>query len=138
MYFIPLPGYVSSSCARRSNNRFRSDTGFKILQNPKEGEDDCTRARLCQKHRHFFLLSHTSTFQLLDKPWSQVSSLLPPRYLSSMFIAHRVQQSHCSSIVHRVLLTHALALSASQLVRTRKCPNEFIRACSRRGSNSRN
>ena len=26
----------------------------------------------------FFFSSHTSTFQLLDKPWSQVSSLLPP------------------------------------------------------------
>ena len=27
----------------------------------------------------FFLLSsHTSAFQLRDKPWSQVSSLLPP------------------------------------------------------------
>ena len=26
----------------------------------------------------FFFFFHTSTFQLLDKPWSQVSSLLPP------------------------------------------------------------
>ena len=41
-----------------------------------------------------FFLSHTSTFQLLDKPWSQVSSLLPPRFLPSIFIAHRVQRSH--------------------------------------------
>ena len=41
----------------------------------------------------------------------------PPRFLPSIFIAHRVQQSHCSSIVHRMLLTHALALSASQFVR---------------------
>ena len=40
----------------------------------------------------------------------------PPRFLPSISIAHRVQQSHCSSIVHRVLLTHALALSASQFV----------------------
>ena len=52
---------------------------------------------------------HTPTFQLLDKPWSQVSSL-PPRFLPSFFTAHRVQQSHCSSIIHRVLL------SASQFV----------------------
>ena len=37
----------------------------------------------------------------------------PPRFLPSIFIAHRVQQSHCSSIFHRVLLTHALAPSAS-------------------------
>ena len=28
----------------------------------------------------------------------------PPRFLPSNFIAHRVQQSHCSSIFHRVLL----------------------------------
>ena len=39
-----------------------------------------------------------------------------PRFLPAFFIAHRVQQSHCLSIVHRVLLTHALALSANQFV----------------------
>ena len=27
---------------------------------------------------HFFFFSNTSTFQLLNKPWSRVSSLLPP------------------------------------------------------------
>ena len=44
----------------------------------------------------------------------------PPRFLPSIFIAHRVQQSHCSSIFHRTLLTHALALSASQFVHKKK------------------
>ena len=44
----------------------------------------------------------------------------PPRFLFSIFIAHRVQRSHCSSIFHRVLLTHALALSASQFVHKKK------------------
>ena len=44
----------------------------------------------------------------------------PPRFLPSIFIAHRVQQSHCSSIFHRVLLTHALALTASQFVHKKK------------------
>ena len=39
----------------------------------------------------------------------------PPRFLPSVFIAHRVQQSHCLSPFHRVLLTHAFTLSASQL-----------------------
>ena len=39
----------------------------------------------------------------------------PSRFLISIFIAHRVQQSHCSSVFHRVLLSHALALSASQI-----------------------
>ena len=61
----------------------------------------------------------------------------PPWFLPSIFIAHRVQQSHCSSIFHRVLLNHALALSASQFMH-KKSPNEFRRVCSRRGLNSRN
>ena len=73
----------------------------------------------------FFFPSHTSTFQLLDKPRSQVSSLLPPRFLPSIFIAHRVQQFHWSSIFHRVLLTHALALSASQFVHKKKSPRMY-------------
>ena len=45
----------------------------------------------------------------------------PPRCLPSGFIAHRVQQSHCSSTSHRVLLTHALALSAGQFVTLDAC-----------------
>ena len=49
-----------------------------------------------------------------------VSSLLPYRFLPSIFVAHRVQQTHCSSFFHRVLLTHALALSASQFVHKKK------------------
>ena len=44
----------------------------------------------------------------------------PPRFLPSIFIAHRVQQSHCLSVFHRELLTHALALSASQFVHKKK------------------
>ena len=50
-------------------------------------------------------------------------SLFFPRFLPSSFIAHRVQQSHCSSISHRVLVTHALALSAGhQSVHKEKSP----------------
>ena len=50
----------------------------------------------------------------------------PPRFLPSIFVAHRVQQSHCSSIFHRVLLTHALlALSASQYVHEKKSPRIY-------------
>ena len=44
----------------------------------------------------------------------------PPRFLPSIFIAYRVQQSRCSSIFHRALLPHALALSASQFVHKKK------------------
>ena len=45
--------------------------------------------------------SHTSTFQLLDQPWSQVSSLFHPRFLPSMlaFNAHRAYGS-ASQFVH--------------------------------------
>ena len=51
-----------------------------------------------------------------------VTGVVPsfPRFLPSIFIAHRVQQSHCSSIFHRMLPTHALALSASQFVHKKK------------------
>ena len=49
----------------------------------------------------------------------------PPRFLPSVFIAHRVQQSHCLSIVHGVLLTHALALSASRFVLKKKSQRIF-------------
>ena len=49
----------------------------------------------------------------------------PPRFLPSICIAHRVKQSHCSSIFHRVLLTHALALSASQYVHKKKTPRIY-------------
>ena len=46
----------------------------------------------------------------------------PRRFLPSIFIAHtcRVQQSHCSSIFHQVLLTHALAFSACLFVHRKK------------------
>ena len=46
----------------------------------------------------------------------------PPRFLPSIFFAHRVQHSHCSSIFRRVLLTQTLsrALSASQFVHKKK------------------
>ena len=49
----------------------------------------------------------------------------PPGFSHSVFVAHRVQQPHCSSIFHRVLLTHALALSASQFVHKKKSPRTY-------------
>ena len=56
-----------------------------------------------------------------------VTGVVPPlpRFLPSIFIAHRVQQSHCSSIFHRVLLTHAVALSASPFVHKKKSPRMY-------------
>ena len=68
----------------------------------------------------FFFFSYTFTPQFLDT--AVVTGVIPssPRFLPSTFVAHRVQQSHCSPIFHRVLLTHALALSASQFVHRQK------------------
>ena len=47
---------------------------------------------------YLFIFTHIYFPALQDTPWSQVSSLLPPRFLPSIFIAHRVQQSHCSLV----------------------------------------
>ena len=49
----------------------------------------------------------------------------PPRLLPIIFMAHRVQQSHCSSIFHGMLLTHAFALSANQFVHKKKSPQIY-------------
>ena len=61
-----------------------------------------------------------------------------PRFLTSFFIAHRVQQSNCSWVFHGVLLTHALARFPQVNLCTRKSPHEFIRVCPRGDSKSRN
>ena len=44
----------------------------------------------------FFFFSHTFAFQLLDSGQAVVAAVVPspPRFSSSIFIAHRVQQSH--------------------------------------------
>ena len=51
-----------------------------------------------------------------------VTAVIPSssRFLPSVFIAHRVQQFRCSSISHRVLLTHTISLSASQFMPKKK------------------
>ena len=72
----------------------------------------------------FYFSSH---FYFPASGQAVVTGVVPftPRFLPSIFIAHRVQQSHCSSVFHRVLLTHALALSASQFVRKKKSPRIY-------------
>ena len=52
---------------------------------------------------HFYfpaqLVGGFTLSDLLDKPWSQVGVIpSPPRYVLSIFSAHRVQHSDCSSI----------------------------------------
>ena len=76
-------------------------------------EDNLIRHRGMRIFFFFFL-----TFHFPASGQAVVTGVVPPppRFLHSRFIAHRVPQSHCSSIFHRVLLTHALALSASQFV----------------------
>ena len=68
----------------------------------------------------FFFFIHTIYIPASGQ--AVVTGVVPsaPRFLPSIFIAHRLQQSHCLSIFHRVLLTHALALSASQIVHEKK------------------
>ena len=75
----------------------------------------------------FFLLSLTL---LLSSFWTSRGHRcrpFSPPVLALNFIAHRVQQSHCSSIFHRVLLAHALALSASQVVHKKKSQRIYTR-----------
>ena len=52
----------------------------------------------------FFLFSHTFTFQLLDKSWSQVSSLLPPgsclQFLSRIGFSNPTARRFSSSVAH--------------------------------------
>ena len=57
-----------------------------------------------------------------------------PLVLAFNFITHRIHQSHCSSIFHRVLLTHALALSLFPQVNlcTTRCSYGFSREFSSR------
>ena len=68
------------------------------------------------------LLSHFYSPACGLNPWSLVSSLPPPPGSRLQFLSRirMVLQSHCSSIFRRVLVTHALALSASQFVHKKK------------------
>ena len=59
-----------------------------------------------------FFFSHTSTFQLLDKPWSQVSSLPPPGSCLQ-FLSRIGFNNHCSSIFHRVANSRSRAFRKS-------------------------
>ena len=69
---------------------------------------------------HTFLLSSFWTSR-----GHRCRPFFPPSSCLQVFIARRVQQSHCSSIIHRVLLTHALALSASQFGHKKKSPRIY-------------
>ena len=76
----------------------------------------------------FFTFFFPDFYKYLPVSGQAVVTLIvssPPGFLPSNFIVHRVQQSDCSLIFHRVLLTHVLALSASQFVHKEKSPRIY-------------
>ena len=85
----------------------------------------------------FFFFLTLYTFQLPDKPWSQVSSLLPPgpclQFLSRIVF---------SNPTARRFFIECCYLTLSRIPQVNLCkrqsPNECLRVCTRRGSNSRN
>ena len=80
----------------------------------------------------FFFFSHTFTFQLLDKPWSQVSSLLPLG--SCLHFRSRIGFSNPTA---RRFFIECCQLTLSRFPQvnlcTRKSPHEFIRVCMHSG-----
>ena len=91
---------------------------IKILRTP--GSQQAKSKRRMPFFFFFFFFSHTFTFQLLDKPWSQVSSLLPPGSCLQFLSRIRFSNPTARRFFHRMMLTHALALSASQFVHKKK------------------
>ena len=69
-------------------------------------------------------LDLTVTYQLLDKPRSQVSSLLPS---GTYLHVNRAEGSAFPTLVdfHRFLRTHALALSTSQFLQNKRSPRKY-------------
>ena len=78
----------------------------------------------------FFVHTHQISICFPASGQAIVTGVVPssPRFLPSIFIAHRGHQSHCSPIFYRVLLTHAPTLSASQFMHEKKSP--WIYTCS--------
>ena len=69
---------------------------------------------------YFFFLTRLLSTSFWTSRGHRCRPFPPPPVLAFNFITQRVQLSHCSSIFHRVLLTHAVALSASQCVHKKK------------------
>ena len=78
-------------------------------------------------HSFYFLPQLVGGFtlsDLLDKPWSQVSSLLPP---GARLHFYHAEGSALPLLVdfHRMLLTHALALPANHFFMHEKLPSSI-------------
>ena len=92
-----------------------------------------------QRGSFFFFFFHTQ-FYFPASGQAVVTGVVPssPRFLTSIFIAHRVQQS-----LLIVDFASRVADSRSRAIRKPICaqeksPNKFMQVCTRRGSNSRN
>ena len=72
------------------------------------------------RYRYTCIYFNTFTFQLLDKPWSQGLSLLPPGSCLQFLSRIGFSSPTARRFFHRMLLTHPLALSASQFVHKKK------------------
>ena len=67
-YRFPQGKHVRQSCIMQ----------IPLGENDLDLEEEHARGRSHLENMSIFFFSCTSTFQLLDKPWSQMSSLLPP------------------------------------------------------------
>ena len=90
-----------------------------IFTNFTAGRSPVFFVYICCPHQGFFFF-FCPHFYFPASGQAVDTGVVPSPPPGSCFIAHRVQQSHSSSIFHRVLLTHALALSASQFVHEKK------------------
>ena len=124
----PDPGSHSGAS---SPSPLRYASSFFIARVVQHFLPSSTRVELCLPTLlgalRFFCIFFFSHFYFPASGHAVVTGVVPffPRFLPSIFIAHRVQQSRCSSIFHRVLLTHALALSASQFLHKKKSQRIF-------------
>ena len=118
-----------SLCSQRGSTRCRRKTYYTSYQIGLLTKQENPIAKLVRQLAspqlaifYFFIFLFSAHFYFPASGQAVDTGVVPspPRFLPSIFIAHRVQQSHCSSIVHRMLLTHALALSASKLVHKNK------------------
>ena len=118
MQYFVMPARI----AHDSSTWWRFDARSPILK---------ARVRLhrCSQHLKVKFVFFFSHFYFPASGQAVVTGVVhspPPRFLPSCSIAHTAQPSHCSSIFHhRVLLTHALALSASQIVHKKKSPRIY-------------
>ena len=72
----------------------------------------------------FFIYFFYAHFHFPASGQAVVTGIIPsPRFLPSIFIAHRVQQSLCSSIVHR---DSSVANSRSRAFRKSICPQDKV------------